>query len=306
MNSNMFTRLRAPAIDPTEGGDNPGNVNAEGVPQVDPNEAKPDLEIEDEDDPDDDDEVVDDDEGDDEPKGKKGRKDDTDQIERIARAVATGMHQRQPAVQQQEKPLSEAEIKKLLNVYEIDNDTLKEMLNLDKDTEVSPVQLKAAQRMVASIVKNATTVSNATATAVMRKLEARLAAYDEFIAKQTQEQAHTKFYSKFAELKPYDRIVGAVATNLADTDPNWANYTFEQGAKLVAKDVRRILKDSGIKISKPVVGEDANLRAEPTVRVNGVPTMAALAGSGRSSTTGQRGKSNSVDEDVYGPGNTGW
>lgn len=208
-------------------------------------------------------------------------------IETIAKSVAAGMKSATPEARQPE--LTQEQTDKLLNRYLANEDALRAMGIAEPTSE----NVQAFQTIIDNVAKHSNTVAKVMLQAEMAKLQPQLAAVQSTLGEVETEKIRNKFFDSYKELKPYEKIVKAVSQTIDEKKA--ASMTLEEGMKFVAKETRRILKDSGITLKKQSTnGANANHSAERRV-----PAMAGLSGSGRSSTGGNKKDKNNPDADIY-------
>lgn len=216
---------------------------------------------------------------------------ENDKIAKIAEAVARGMSSSRGGDERQtETKLSPDEIKKLLNTYEVSEEVLREL----GFNEPSAPQIKAFQNFVNGIVKNATSVTNVIFQNELQKLRGELTPIRAHVEETRMSQARNMFFSRNKHLKKYEPIVKSVALGFNAKRADGSEMTVDEVSKGIARETERLLGEAGIKVSRK--GDGANHGADHGA--GGVPRMASLAGSGRSSTRGNTGKK-SDDADMY-------
>jgi hypothetical protein len=179
----------------------------------------------------------------------------------------------QPRQEQEEAPLSTEQLKQMLNPVDVTPDLVAAIR--DENPEVAQ---KALQAFANAVVKNAYSISKLLMQKKEREFSAMVTPLQERHQQAQVAEVRQSFYSKFANLQKYDKIVRVAAREVSPVDANGNEKTQEQIFKEVAGSTIATLKSLGIDITKP----NANPSADDGENGNGVPKPNKFSSSGRS------------------------
>ena len=205
-----------------------------------------------------------------------------------ARVAAQNAPKGQPA-QPQEEQLTQEQIDQLINPVRVTADTLK-AFGIEN---ASPEMIKGVQTFSNAIVKNAYSLAG---LRMEQMLRTTLAPYEPLVAYIQERQAKEtvdSFYGGNPELKKYEKLVQMAATKVSHQKEDGSSKSLAEVYSEVANLTKTMLTEMGITLTPG----NANPGAAP--KNNGVPTMAALQGAGRSMGGQPSGEPNNPDADIY-------
>lgn len=206
-------------------------------------------------------------------------------------AALRGNQQPARQVEEKEEQLTPQQVKQLLNPVEVTPELVEAIRSED------PAKAQAAlQAFANATVKNAYSI----AKLMIQKKEREFAAMiDPLRASHEQaqvQQVQQTFYSRFAHLQKYDKIVKAAAREVSPVNADGSEKSQEQIFKEVAGSTIATLKSLGIVVNKP----NANLGAGAGTNGGGVPAPNKFSSSGRSGGENRTQKQKDDDQaDIY-------
>lgn len=213
--------------------------------------------------------------------------------ERIAEIAAKVTSASRRAEPKEEKQLSPAELKQLLNPVEVTKETL-QMFGIAEPTDQ---QVKAYQMFADMISKHNSSMLNLALEHRSRQFEGVLKPLNEYVTKAQQERYMNGFYEANPALKKFEKLVRVAASRVSPTRADGGELSMDEAYKAVADETKTLLKEFNIDVDSAGGDEtEANLSAGGSA----VPKMASLAGAGRSlGGSGSKGKTNNPDASIY-------
>ena len=185
-------------------------------------------------------------------------------------ALAKLREQQQQPAREERREYSPEELKKIFKTVEVNEDLLRGL----GFEEPSPDQVKGFQNFVKQIVTQAVTTSNILNQRKLTEFEQQLTPMQEHYREVAMQKAAEEFYGAHADLKPYDKIVRSVASQVSPTDASGKARSKQDVMKEIAETSRALLKESGINFTKKPATHSAGSKP------------AQMAGPGRSVASG--------------------
>ena len=165
--------------------------------------------------------------------------------EALAEAFTKAQQKLNP--QQQQAPMTEAEFKKLFNVFEADDELVTNLFGQIEDENVRTGRRGALNNMGKNVVKNALTVAAALIEKKHAEMTERFAPVMKYYEEQQMERMEQQFFTKHADLQNYKPLVVMVKDQLKASGARFetVEQAFEEVARL-AKETIKSLPGGGV------------------------------------------------------------
>jgi len=160
-----------------------------------------------------------------------------DLVKQLTAAItASQQHTQQP----EQKPLSEEEKRKLLNVWEPSEQDASDLL------EGGEAALAAFKRMRDGLVRQAHTMAYVQQKNMIDQLRAELQPHIQRAEQAQLAQEEQQFFDQNKDLSPHKELVKAVFSSYKANNRTFK--TFDEAAQTLASDVRSLLKNAGVEL----------------------------------------------------------
>lgn len=216
------------------------------------------------------------------------------------RAAQAGMQQQQPAAQQPQTPKapSPEEVRKMLNFYQVDADTMAALFGLDDVSQIHPTRVQKMNEVLQGIAKQSVTMAAHHFQTHMTPVQEQMQTFQQERMRQIEERAETAFTTTYPDLaKPELReLLLTLKDNMLKSGQKWP--TIDDFSKDLATRARQLLQKVGSRPAAPAAPRGGG-KSKPATGSLG--STGGSAGGGSAARSGTLGTGEDQVRNVWAP-----